>query len=60
MGYALVFAFISKANLGLFWTLVQVLGHFHIVHLPVRSFLSTLWHERVATIEKFYTMDAHA
>jgi hypothetical protein len=53
-------AFISKASLGLFWTLVHVLIYCHVVHVSVSSFLSTFWHERVVTVEKFYTRDAHA
>ena len=60
LGYAPVLAFVDKVSLGLFWTLVQVLVHFHVVHVPVSSFLSHFWHKRIATVGKFYTKDAYA
>ena len=48
-------AFVGKAGLGPFWTLVQVLLYFHVVQLLSSSSVSSLWHERVIPVRKFYT-----
>jgi hypothetical protein len=48
-------AFVGKVGLGPFWTLVHVLSYIHVLHLTVSTFISSFWHERIATIGKIYT-----
>jgi hypothetical protein len=48
-------AFVGKVGLGPFWTLVQVVLYNDVVHVPVSSFVSSFWHERIATVRKIYT-----
>jgi hypothetical protein len=47
-------AFIGKAGLWPFWTLVQVLLYSNVVHIPVSSFVS-FRHESIAIVRKIYT-----
>jgi hypothetical protein len=48
-------AFAGKVGLVPFWTLVQVLSYIHELQLFVSTFVTSLRHERISTIGKFYT-----
>jgi hypothetical protein len=49
------FAFVGKVGHWPFWTLVQVLLYSDAVHVPVSSFSSSFWYERIAAVGKIYT-----
>jgi hypothetical protein len=48
-------AFVGMVGLGPFWTLVQVLSYVHVLQLTTSTFVSSFWHERIATVGKIYT-----
>jgi hypothetical protein len=53
-------AFVSTGRHTNFRTLVRVLFYGHVVHVSSRSLVLVSRHERVATVENFYTEDANA
>jgi hypothetical protein len=57
---ALVLAFVGKAGLGPFSTLVQILLYSDVVHLTVSFLISSFRGERTATVRDFYRNDAYA
>jgi hypothetical protein len=48
-------AFTGRADLGPFWTLVQVLLYHDVVYVYVSSSVSSFRHRRTSTIGKIYT-----
>jgi hypothetical protein len=53
-------AFIATSRHTNFWTLVRVLLYGHIVPVSSCSLVLVCQHELVATVENFYTKDAHS